>query len=92
MLPDFELLPEKTDVIFSPKLNIGAVYMKAPEGVGKSVQAWFAIRPAVSISIWPDPLPLIGLEFDYTLGISPPNVFDHSRVTHFVSVKFKVWI
>ena len=78
-------------LLFQPKLGVGAVYMKTPHDSDKSFQSWFAIRPSVSINIWLAAV-AIGLEFDYTLGISPPNVFDQQRLTHFVSAKFKVWI
>lgn len=89
------------DIIFQPKLGVGSVYMNTPHDVDKSVQAWFAVRAALSVNIWlsgfiqdfeDSLLPVIGLEFDYTLGISPPNVFDHQRLTHFIGAKFKVWI
>ncbi len=80
-----------SSLLFSPKLDIGAVYMKTPEGVEKSVQGWFAIRPSISLDFCiSEVLPCLGLEFDYTLGLSSPNVFDHSRVTHFVSLKLKI--
>ena len=91
-LPTPGFFSPRSSIIFVPKLSVGAVYMKTPEDAEKSIQPWFAVRPSVSLSIWPDKLPLIGLEFDYTLGISTPNVFDNQRITHFVSLKLKVWI
>jgi hypothetical protein len=73
----------------SPKIGVGSVYMKAPKAADKSVQAWFALRQSVGINFIIDVV-MVGLEFDYTLGLSSPNVFDHSRVTHFVSLKLKI--
>lgn len=78
-------------VYISPKMGVGSVYMKAPRASDTSVQAWFAVRQSVSINFLIDCV-MLGLEFDYTLGLSTPNVFDHSRLTHFVSLKFKVWV
>ena len=78
-------------LLFSPKLDVGAVYMKTPEGIEKSIQSWFAIRPSISLDVCiNEDLPCLGFEFDYTLGLSTPSVFDHSRVTHFVSLKVKI--
>lgn len=91
-LPTPGFFSPRSSIIFVPKLSAGAVYMKAPEGARTSIQPWLAVRPSVSLNIWPDSLPIFGLELDYTLGVSSPNVFDHHRITHFVSVKLKVWI
>lgn len=84
-------LPKFDFIFISPKIGVGAVYMKTPESAAKSIQSWFAVRPSIAINFFCGAL-FIGLEFDYTLGLSTPNVFDHRRITHFVSAKLKLWI
>ena len=79
-----------------PKLGIGAMYMETPTWVKMNVQSWFAFRPAVGL-FWGGPLNRkkdiyysAGVEFDYTLAASSPNVFDNKRIMNFVSAKAKI--
>ena len=71
------------------KLGIGSVYMQPPKDIDKAIQAWFAIRAAIGTCLtWIYDSGIgIGAEFDYTLGLSTPNVFDHRRATHFIGAK-----
>ena len=85
------ILHSNPTISFSPKLGIGSVYMKAPEGSDKSIQAWFAIRPSIAVNFMIVCV-MAGLELDYTLGLSEPNAFDGSQTTHFISLKFKIWV
>lgn len=84
-------LHHNPDIMFSSKLGLGAVYIQAPVNAEQSLQAWFAVRPSVGLNFQIVSI-FVGLELDYTLGLSRPNVFDNSRAVHFVSMKLKVWI
>ena len=83
------------DLMAHVKLGLGAIYMKAPEGSGKNMQAWFAFRPTVAFLYYPDEFSEgeasfgCGLEFAYTLAYAPDYVFDHRDLVHFFVLKAK---
>ena len=75
------------------KLGLGGMYMQAPKGAGKSVQGWFAFRPAIAFLWLSDKYGHDGMgggiEFDYTLAYANSNVFDHRDLVHFFGLKAK---
>ena len=75
------------------KLGLGGIYMKAPKGADKSVQGWFAFRPAIALLWLSEKYGHEGMgggiEFDYTLAYAESNVFDHRDLVHFFGLKAK---
>lgn len=74
------------------KLGIGAVYMGTPDFADDDIEAWFGLRPSISLFYVFTHRTTVGfgVEFDYTLAVSDSNCFNNESVLHFITTQAKL--